>query len=483
MSDLRKKTINGLIWTFAQQFGVQIINFAVSIVLARLLLPAEFGLLGMIAIFMAIGNSLVDSGMTSSLIRSDQPDNVDYSTVFFTNLGISVLVYGISFLAAPAIALYFEQPILSALVRVYCLTFIIRAFSAVQSTKLNKEMNFRTQMMINVPSLIVGGIFGIYLAYNGFGVWSLVYMNLFQTMISTIQLWLFSKWSPQFIFDRERLKTHLGFGYKLTLSGILDSTIKNLYTVIIGKYFSAAQLGFFIRAKSMQELPVTNLSNALNKVMYPMFASISNDDVRLKSVYQRLVKLIFFIVAPILILAMIIAEPLFRFLLTEKWLPAVPYFQILCLAGIFAPLNSYNLNVLLVKGKSAKFLKLGVIRNVLTIISVGLALVAGIDALLWSIVAISAIVFVINATACGKILGYSFFQQLRDISGILIIAFVCGAIGYHAAPIIKNYINHDLLVIVFVSLLYGAVYLCFCAIFKIEGLLQVKQIILKNRKG
>lgn len=482
MSNLRKKTLDGLVWTFAQQFGVQFINFGISIVLARLLLPAEFGLIGMIAIFIAIGASLVDSGMASSLIRTKDPDNLDYSTVFFTNLAVSIIVYIVVFFAAPYIAEFFTQPILKNIIRVYCLTFIIGAFSTVQSTKLNKEMNFKTQMMINLPSLIASGILGIYLAYSGYGVWSIVYMNLFQISAATIQLWIYSRWTPSFVFDRERLRTHFNFGYKLTLSGMLNTIVKNIYNIIIGKYFSAAQLGFFIRAKSMQELPVINISNALNKVTYPMFASIKDDDEKLRSVYRQLLQVIFFVIAPILMLLIVIAEPLFRFLLTEKWLPSVPYFQILCISGIVAPLTAYNLNILLVKGRSDRFLRLEVIKNILTILGVLLAIPFGIYGLLWSLVGIGLITFVINAHYCGKMLNFSLLNQMSDIFPTFLITIAGAAIAFIFDRFALGGVKSDLLHLIFVSLLFGSIYLALSFIFKVSAFLNLKSLIKSRRK-
>ena len=222
-------------------------------------------------------------------------------------------------------------------------------------------------------------------------------MHLFQTTMATIQLWIYSKWVPTFIFNYERLKLHLSFGYKLTLTGILNSVINNIYNIIIGKLFPPAQLGFFIRAKSMQELPVANITSALNKVTYPMFASIINEDERLKSIYRRLIQQVFFWIVPILIISIIVAEPLFRILLTDKWLPSVPYFQILCIAGIVMPLNTYNLNILLVKGKSGQYFKLESYKNGFIIAGTLLVIPFGIYGLLWGLIVATYISYFINA--------------------------------------------------------------------------------------
>ncbi|OYQ32108.1 flippase [Flavobacterium cyanobacteriorum] len=480
MDSLRKKTISGLLWTFSQQFGVQFINFFVSVVLARLLLPQEFGLIGMIAIFVAIGNSLVDSGMTSSLIRTENPDDIDYSTVFYTNFSISLLSYFIVYSLAPYISSFFSQDILIGIIRVYCLTFIIRAFSTVQSTRLNKEMNFKTQMLINIPSLVLGGVCGIILAYNGYGVWSLVYMNLIQTCIGTIQLWIYSKWKPKLVFSRERLKFHLGFGYKLTLAGLTDTFVKNFYNIIIGRVFPAAQLGFFTRAKTLQELPITNISAALNKVTYPVFSSIVNDNTKLNSVYKRLSQQVFFWVCPILTASVIVAEPLIKFLLTEKWLPAVPYFQLLCIAGIVTPLNSYNLNILLIKGRSDIYLRLGIVRNIIAVAGALLILPFGMYGLLYGIILSTYLTFFINAYFCGKYIDMSVVNQLKDTLPVFLISILAGLTGYFIEFLLISCFNSDLLVLIASVSCIFLFYFGISYAVKLPAAIEIKTMLLKR---
>ncbi|HTN36718.1 MAG TPA: oligosaccharide flippase family protein, partial [Arachidicoccus sp.] len=224
---LKNKTISGLFWTFSQQFSVQLINFIVQIILARILIPAEFGLIAMLTVFIAIGNSLMDNGMTSSLIRTKNPDHEDYSTVFFINLGVSILVYIILFFSAPTIGDFYNQPILTPVVRVYSLSFFITAFVGVQTTRLTKDMRFKVQMAMQVPSVVMGGIVGIILAYLGYGVWSLVWMNLTQSFLFTIQHWIFSGWYPSFMINKEKLIYHFKFGYKLTIAGLLNAIFDN----------------------------------------------------------------------------------------------------------------------------------------------------------------------------------------------------------------------------------------------------------------
>ena len=478
---LKKQTISGLIWTFSQQFSVQVINFMVQIVLARILLPAEFGLIGMLTIFIAIGNSLMDSGMTSSLIRTPDADQRDYSTVFFVNIIASVIIYAILFLCAPFIAEFYNQPILEPIVRVYTLSFVIRAFVGVQTTKLTKEMNFKIQMMMQVPSVIIGGIAGIIFAYQGLGVWSLVWMNLIQSFLFTVQHWFKTGWYPSWIFDKERLKKHIGFGYKLTMSGLLNTIYNNIYNIVIGKFFTATQLGYYTRSQTLQMFPVTNLATALNKVTYPMFASIHNDDVKLKLAYKKLMQQIIFWVAPLMISLIVVAQPLFLYILTEKWLPAVPYFQLLCITGILYPIHAYNLNILNVKGRSDLFLRLEIYKKILITVGIICAVPFGIYGLIFLQIILSVAAFGINTLYSGKMINYPGKEQLKDISPLILNAFLVGAICYpFYLFILKTYHLQEPVNILVMGTLYWVFYLGMSYLFKISALFEFRTLILKR---
>lgn len=423
---LEERASAGLVWTFIQQFGQQLVNFVVSIVLARLLLPAEFGLIGMISVFIGVGNALVNGGLTQSLIRSPDLDQEDYSTVFFYNLGTSVIIYVLIYIASPFIAKFYDQLILIDIIRLYCLSFIIGALTAVQRARLTKKMNFKIQTIIGLPSLIIGGISGIVMAYMGFGVWSLVWSQLITGIVSGIQFWKYSQWHPSWVFNYDKFKDHFNFGYKITLSNLIGKVASNSYLIIIGRFFAASQVGFYTRAETMKNLPVNNLTVALNKVTYPLFSGIQNDDARLKRVNQKLMKMVVYVIAPVLVFSGILAEPIFRFLLTEKWLPAVPYFQILCIAGILQPVHNYNINILMVKGRSDLMLKLAVIKNVLLAVGVIVGLQFGIYGLLYAQVILSFLSFLINTHYTKKFIDYSALQQIRDLAPILILVVVAG---------------------------------------------------------
>ena len=478
---LRKKALSGLVWTFAQQFSIQGISFIVSIVLARILLPAEFGIIGMISVFVAVGNSLVSSGLTQSLIRSKTLTQADYSTVFFFNISGSVIVYATVFLVAPFVADFYNQPILTNILRVYCLSFLIDALTSIQIAKLTKEMNFKAQMIVVIPSLLVSGACGIYLAYSGFGVWSIVYMTLIQKVLQTIQYWLRTKWYPSFIFKKEIFKEHFFFGYKLTIAELLDSLFRNIYQIIIGRFFSPTQVGYFTRADTIKQLPVYNISSALKKVTYPLFSSIQDNDVKLKSAYRQVMQLTLYIICPVLVFMAILGEPLFRFLLTAKWLPAVPYFQILCFAGILQPIHSYNLNILKIKGRSDLYLKLEIYKKIIIVVSILASISFGIIGLIWGQLIVSIVIFFVNTYYSGTFINYPTTEQMKDIFPVLAFSLIIGVVVYLVDLFLAMNHFHDLVRLIVSPGIGVALYVIVSKQLKLESYNSIKNILI-NRK-
>jgi teichuronic acid exporter len=477
---LKKQALSGMFWTSLQQFSTQGIGFVVSIILARLLLPAEFGLIAMIGIFIGLGTALINSGLTQSLIRTNDLDEADFSTVFYFNLVGSILIYSIIFFTAPLIAAFYKQELLIRIIRVYCLIFIINAFSAVQTTHLTKNMDFKTLMKVSVPSLIIGSFVGILMALKGFGVWSLVWSGVVQALAATIQLWYYSRWTPKLVFNIEKFKYHFHYGVKLMFSGVIDIFFTNAYTIIIGRFFAPAQVGFYNRADTMQMLPVSNINSVLGRVTFPLFASIQNDDVRLKSVYKQIMQMVIFLIAPILILMAVLAVPFFRLLFTDKWLPAVPYFQILCVNGILYPIHSYNLQILNVKGRSDLFLKLEIVKKILVVIVILISFRFGIFGLLYGSVITSVLGFFINTHYSGRYLNYTAWEQTKDLVPFILLALVAGAGTYLVDYLLRSQDLND-----FIRLLVGgsagvAFYGIISHVFKIKSLHELKTIILRK---
>jgi O-antigen/teichoic acid export membrane protein len=477
---LKQKALSGMFWTLIQQFSTQGIGFVVSIVLARLLMPEQFGLIAMLGVFIGLGTSLLESGLGQSLIRTTNPDLEDYSTVFYFNLIGSFIIYTIVYFCAPFIADFYHQPQLEGITRWYCLIFITNALSSIHYTRLTKQMLFKKELTITLPSLILSSIVGITMAYSGYGVWSLVASGLTQSIAVALQMWIRSDWRPVLSFNKEKFKYHFDYGYKLTLSGILDTLFTNAYVIIIGKYFAPAQVGFYNRADTLKQLPVSNISNVLNKVTFPLFAEVKDDDARLKDMYRRIMQMVLFFVAPILLIMAALGEPLFRLLFTEKWLPAVPYFQILCWAGILYPIHAYNLNILKVKGRSDLFLKLEIIKKIMIVVIIAMSIPYGIYGLLYGGIITSVLAFFINTYYSGKFINYTSWHQIIDVLPILTLASISGATVYLMDKYLSQQLISDFIRLVIGTAIGTFIFLLLSKLFKLTAINELINIIKKK---
>lgn len=456
--DLRKTAVSSILWSLWQQVSLKIVSFCITIYISRLLDPAQFGLIAMLSIFVAIGNSLMDSGLTSSLIRTNHATDRELSTVFYFNLIGSVVLYFGFFFAAPLIARFYHQPILVPLARVYGLIFISNAFFGIQSALLVKEMKFKRQTNIQIPASIVGGIVGIWMAREGFGVWSIAAMYLSNSFSSTALHWICSTWRPLLVFDKESFKKHFNFGYKITASGLIDTAYQNLYLIIIGKFFSAGQLGLYSRADSISQLPISNISAAINKATYPLLAKVSDDVVQLKLIYKKLMQQVMFWNAPALVLLALIAAPLFHLLLTDKWIGAVPYFRLLCISGVMYPLHSYNLNVLKVTGETALYLKIETIKKVISIVGICISINWGIYGLLYFQLFFNFIGYYINSFYTGRLIAYPVKEQVGDVLPIMMTTAFCGLLCHWITTLLFFHIDNSVIQIGITTILFVTLY-------------------------
>ncbi|WP_179348057.1 lipopolysaccharide biosynthesis protein [Winogradskyella pacifica] len=477
---LKKRALSGVVWTALQKFANQIIGFIISIILARLLLPEEFGLIAMLTVFIALGSTFINSGLSESIIRTENPDDRDFSTVFYFNLIVSLIVYIIIVLAAPYISDFYQQDKLTLIIRVYALDFVINAFAAIQSARLTKKMDFKALMLISTPSLIISGTVGVLMALYGFGVWSLVWSKLAQSTAFTLQLWFKSKWRPLWLFSKEKFKVHFNFGYKFMLSGILNTLFDNAYVLIIGKFFSPAQVGFFSKANGLRILPVHLIGGIFNKITFPLLSEIQNDESRLKNVYSRVMQMVIFIVAPTLIFVAVLGEPIFRFLYTDKWLPAVPYFQILCIAGVLHPIQSYNLQILKVKGRTDLLLKAEVIKKIMTTIVIVIAFQYGIYGLVYASVVSAFIAVFVNTHYTNKLINYSLLEQIKDVLPTILLALFAGFIMYFTDTIFGKQNYHDLMRIVVGGVIGVLIFILGAFLFRIKSVEELKTIILRK---
>tara|TARA_R110002096_G_scaffold432801_1_gene650229 strand:- start:4610 stop:6049 length:1440 start_codon:yes stop_codon:yes gene_type:complete len=425
---LANKALGSFLWAFLERFGVQMLQMVVFIVLARILTPEAFGLIGMLTVFIAVSQAITDSGFGQALIQKKDTDEIDYSSVFYINMVISGLVYIALFFSAPYIADFYNEPQLVMLLKVLGLRFIISAFSMVQIAKLTKEVRFKELMISKLPSSFLGGLAGIVAAYMNYGVWSLVIQQLVDITAYSLQIWIHAKWKPLFVFNWSRIKSLFDFGGKMMIEGILSTVYQNLYELMIGRYFSTAQVGFYTQANKLKQLPIQNISNALNRVTFPILVGIQDDDVRLKNAYKKMVRQVFLVITPLMVAAIVLAPYLFRVLLTEKWMPAVPYFQWLCVSGIFYPVQAYNLNILKVKGRSDLFLKLGFLKKGISILGIVILVQYSVLALVIFRAFNSVLAYYINSYYSGRFINYGMLEQIKDIWKFLAASTFAGAV-------------------------------------------------------
>lgn len=476
--ELRRQLIQGSMWVFLDQFGIQIVSFIVNLILARLLMPSDFGTIALFNVVINISSVLINGGLSSSLIRTPTIDNRDLSTVFWFNIATTMVLYFAIYNIAPVIAGFYHLSVLTNVIRVYSIVLVIDSFVGVQTVLFEKNLDFKTAFKIRFPSIVIGGMFGVFLALTGLGLWSLVLSALLQNLLYTIQYWFYSDWRPTFEFDYNKFKYHFVFGSRLTLSALLNVVFNNIYTIVIGKRFSEITLGFYNRAESLKNLPINNISIALNKVTYPLFVKFNDDDDKLRNAYRKVLKMVIFIIAPIICIMVIAAESVIGFLLGEKWLPLVPYFQIMAIGALFQPIHQYNLNVLHVKGRSDLYLWLEVIKKLLIVAIVLSSIGYGVLGLVWGQVVLSMISLFINTYYTGKFINYSMLQQLADlIPSILIactIALMVWCIDYTLLGDFKDWSKGSIIIGSYLCIFVGV-----CQQMQLEEYISIKGLIVK----
>lgn len=478
--NLKEQTVSGIIWSFIDNSLTQIITFIVGIVLARLLSPAEFGLIGMIAIFIAVSEGLVDSGFSQALIRKIDCSEKDYNTVFYFNIFISMIIYLLLFFLSPYIAEFFKEPKLIEIIRVLSLSVLINAIGLVQLTQLNKNIKIKIQTKISVMANICSGTLAIYFAYNGFGVWSLVLRNLINYSIRNFLYWFYNNWRPKIIFSLKSFKEMYAFGSKLLISGIINRIFENLYYFVIGKYFSAEQLGYYTRADTFAKLPSSNLNGVIQRISYPVLAKLQNNDELLKSGLRKLIKSTMFITFIMMMLLAATSESMVLTLIGEKWRQSISYLQMLCFVFMFFPLHSLNLNMLNVKGRSDLFLKLEIIKKIVAVPVVITGIVFGIYAMITGMIISSFIAYYLNSYYTGKLIKYNVKQQLSDIFPSFLLASLIGTITFISGQIINT---KPFFLFIFQTLIGLMFVFTFSEIVKLEPYLEIKSIVISKLRN
>ena len=413
---LKQKTVKGVAWSGIDNVVQMGVTFVVSIVLARLLSPDDYGLLGIILIFTEVCNALINGGFTTALIRKKDATEDDYNTSFIVNLVMSLLLYAVIFACSPLIAGFFQREELIALTRVSSLGMIIGALALVQQTRLTKRIDFKSQTKITFIASIASGVVGIVMALLSCGVWALVAQQLANLAIRTVLLWAVNKWIPKMRFSTQSFHELFGFGWKMMLSGLLDTVWKELYQVVVGKFYTPATLGQYTRSKQFSKLFSSNLTSVIQRVTYPVLSNIQDDKERMVSAYRRIIRVTMFVTAISMFALGAVAEPLLYCLIGPKWHDAAVYLPLICLTGSTYPLHAINLNMLQVQGRSDLFLGLEVVKKIIGIAPLSVCIFYGILPMLYVSIVTSIIAYFLNSHYSGKFLGYSSWMQIKDFA-------------------------------------------------------------------
>ena len=466
---LKQKAISATLWSGADIFLRQGLQFVISIGLARLLTPEEFGTIALLYLFVGLASAFVDSGFSSALIQRQDITHTDESTVFWFNLGMGAAMAAGLWLLAPWIAVFFGLPILVPLTYVLAINLLISSLGAIHGTLLNKKLDFKTSMKIGAIATTVSGALGIAMAWKGYGVWALALQTLAATILTTVLLWVIHKWRPKLEFSLASARKLFGFGGYLLVSGLLDVAYNRIYTLLIGKFYGVRDLGFYNRADGTKQLPVSVLTGILSRVAFPIFSAAANDKEKLHRGVRHALRGMMLVNVPMMLGLMVTAEPVVQVLFGAQWLPAVPILQVLCLAGIFWPLHVINLNVLTAQGHAHLFFRLEIIKKIAGTIFLVAGAAFGVMGIAWSQVVFGLLAFALNAHYTGIHLGYGFWRQSLDFFPAFAISVAMAASVYWLGTVFPGPVLPALLVQVAVG---AAIFLAGCHLFKLEAYLE-----------
>jgi teichuronic acid exporter len=471
---LKQRAVSGILWSAADNFVNYGFTFIVGIILARLLSPSEFGLIGMTTIFIAVSESIMRSGFPDALIRKKVCSQVDYSTVFYFNFLVGLFFLILLFIISPSISRFFNEPTLKNIIRVLSLTIIIDSLSVIQNTVLVKRVDFKLQTRISFLSAFGSGFMALVLAAKGFGVWSLVVLTVSKQTLNTVLLWLWNNWRPSLEFSWQSFKELFGFGSKLLISGLIDTIYLNVYNLVIGKYYSSSDLGFYTRAQTFSNFPAHNVNRIMGRVTYPILALMQDNKDELKNAYKKMIKSVMLVTFILMLGLVAVAEPLVITLIGEKWRPSIIYLQMLSFGAMLYPLQAINLNMLKISGRSDLFLRLEIIKKALAVPVIICGILWGIKIMIAGMIMISFISYFLNSYWSGKFVNYSISEQVGDIIPSFFIALGMAALVYFTGLILPVPYTTKL----FIQLITGAVFVVgVCEVLQIPEYLYIKNII------
>ncbi len=430
MTSTKDKAVRGVLWNLIDKIGARVVGFLLGVVLARLLMPEDYGLIGMMIVFFNIAHVIIAGGFGVAYVQQSTVSERDANTMFYCNLVLSFFAYGVLWFCAPLVAGFYDQPGLSQLIRVAALALIANSLGIIQTAKFVRDIQFKAKSIVSVTATALGGVLGILAAYAGLGVWALVTQNMTIQVVNTAGLWLASDWRPSWQFSIPSFKRLFSFGFWILLANMIQKAFDDIYVLTIGKLFPMAQLGFFTKARNFQVLASEQVPGAVSSVVFPILSRRQHDKAGLREVIQSFLSHSFFIMMPLLVTLIVIADPLIVFLLTEKWAPMTPYFQLLCIAGILYPIHLINVQVLLAQGKSNLSFHLTLIKNALRIANVAVMYRFGVMQIIQGEIAVSFLALIINAYYTNKLVRFSLIRQLNGIRPQILggaLAFLAGS--------------------------------------------------------
>lgn len=472
----KKRVLSGAFWASVDKIGTMVLQFFVNIILARLLMPSDFGCIGMLAIFIAVSQTIIDGGFGSALIQKKDPTQIDYSTIFYWNILFAIILYFVLFIFAPVIASFYKMPLLCDVLRVMGLNLIVSSLGIIQINRLRKQLAFRRITLVNIISYLFASIIAIGMAYNDYGVWSLVASQMLYGLFSVVMFWITTRWKPNLCFSVQSLKNLFSFGGYLLFATVLQEVCKNLQGLIIGRRFSSVEMGLYAQAKKLDDVTSLTLPNIIVQVIFPVYSQLQNDLERTRKVLRMNIRIISFFTFPLMILLIIIAHPLIDFLYGNKWEAAVPYFQILCVSGLFACLQNINYYTVAAQGKSNvlfawSFYKWGMLMLLLLV-----GMHWGMHGILWGMVISALNIYVVNAILVSRCIPYSLLSQLKDIFPIFIVSILTCVI----CLIINEYIMMHFILLV---IIYGLIYLGLSIILRLQAKDECLALLKKLKQG
>lgn len=426
MPSLKDKTIKGLVWGAVERWATQCVDFVFTVLIARLLLPDDYGIIAMLNIFLAISRTLIDSGFEAALIRKTDRTDTDFSTVFYFNVVASIFCYVILWVLSPHIAGFYNAPLLEQITKIVSLNLVISAFAGIHSAKLVIAIDFKTKTNVSLVHAVISGTVGLVMAYMGYGIWALIVQSVTAAIVRTIALWIAVRWKPSLVFSWQSFKEMFSFGSKLLTAGLLNTFYNNIYSLAIGKFYSPASLGVYSKANTLANLPSTNVMGVFQNVLYPVLSSIQDDKQKLIDIHRRFLRMSCFIVFPMAVGLASVADPLIRLLLTDKWAGCIPLLQVICFSAVWTPIIAVNTNLLKVKGRSDYFLKVEAINRIIGVVILCLTIPFGLVQMCYGVAVATFLSVCLNSYYTKKLIGYGFFSQLKDIASILVLSSVMG---------------------------------------------------------